>query len=580
MQNGQTSNVATVTLGVGQLTLVVTNTLDDGSTGSFPWAINEANSSTSNLPVIIDFDIPGTGPFVINVGAASLPVVQHSVVINGYSQPGSSPNSLAQGDNAVNLIVLTGGLFDGLDIDGGDSVVDGLVIQNFSAAGIQLQDAGGDLVSGNFIGTDPTGENAQPTFDGIIVSNVGNNTIGGSTPDARNLVSGNNEGLEIIHSGASDNLIAGNYIGIDATGTTNLDNGIGIQIQNDSWGNTIGGSQAGAGNVISGNGGDGVLIDTGSYNIVIQGNLVGTNAAGTAAVINHADGLDVQGNNNTIGGTTAGSGNLLSGNQDSGLALIFMAGSDNLVQGNLIGTDITGAQPIPNQQNGIDIYNNSQFNTIGGTVSGAANTIAFNQSAGVAVGLGSGDYCPGNAILSNSIFGNQHLGIDLGSDGVTLNTPGSPHVGPNLLQSFPVLTQAVAFTGTSTVVVGSLNSDPSTTFTLQFFSNPTADPSDYGQGQTLIGTTTVTTDSSGNVNFQASFPVVVAAGSVVSATATDPSGNTSEFSQDIAVVAAHPPFWRRTIPTRLTRTRRSRSRHPECRRTTSRPTPAPLPRWS
>ena len=181
-------------------------------------------------------------------------------------------------------------------------------------------------------------------------------------------------------------------------------------------------------------------------------------------------------------------------------------------------------------------------NTIGGTAAGAGNIIADNQGEGVTVGLSANDNCVGDAILSNSIFGNSQIGIDLGNDGVTLNTPGSPHTGANNLQSFPVLAEAVAFSGVSTVIAGSLNSSPDATFTLQFFSNPSADPSGYGQGQILLGTTSVTTDASGNARFQVSFPVVVQAEYAISATATDSSGDTSELAQDVLVVAAAPPI--------------------------------------
>ncbi len=142
----------------------------------------------------------------------------------------------------------------------------------------------------------------------------------------------------------------------------------------------------------------------------------------------------------------------------------------------------------------------------------------------------------GNAILSNSIYGNAALGIDLGSDGVTPNTPGGPHSGPNDLQNHPVLDSAVT-SGQGTTIRGTLNGAPSTVFTLQFFSDPTADLSGHGQGRTLLGTITVTIDGSGNASFTATFSTSVAAGQVVSATATDPDGNTSEFSQDVAVVA-------------------------------------------
>ena len=188
----------------------------------------------------------------------------------------------------------------------------------------------------------------------------------------------------------------------------------------------------------------------------------------------------------------------------------------------------------------MEIVYGSSNNTVGGTAAGAGNTIAFNGGAGVVVGSNSGDQAVGNAILSNSIYGNGALGIDLGDDGVTLNTPGGPHSGPNDLQNFPVLSQAATFDG-NTYVIGTLNSTPGTTFTLQFFANASPDPSGYGQGQTLIGTTTVTTDANGNASFVASFPGVIPAGQAISATATDPSGDTSEFAQDVTVVATTSP---------------------------------------
>ncbi len=212
------------------------------------------------------------------------------------------------------------------------------------------------------------------------------------------------------------------------------------------------------------------------------------------------------------------------------------------MEGNLIGTDITGTQPVPNQQQGIDYFFGASDNTIGGTGAGAGNVIAFNQNQGISVGLSASDQCVGDAILSNSIFGNGKIGIDLGNDGVTENSPGSPHTGANNLQSFPVLDEAVAFTGVSTVIVGSLNSAADAAFTIQFFYSPSADPTGYGQGQALLGTTTVTTDSNGNASFEISFPVVVSAGNAISATATDASGDTSEFAQDVFVVAAAPPI--------------------------------------
>ena len=166
--------------------------------------------------------------------------------------------------------------------------------------------------------------------------------------------------------------------------------------------------------------------------------------------------------------------------------------------------------------------------TIGGGVPGASNTISGNTSAGVVV---QGDGATGDAILSNSIFANK-FGIDLGDDGVTPNTPGGPHVGPNNLQNFPVLLVADS-SATSTFLSGTLDGAPNTTFTIQLFASTSADPSGFGQGQTYLGQVTgITTDASGNAGFQ-----FVAAGNFVgqafSATATDPAGNTSEFARDV-----------------------------------------------
>ena len=326
--DGTVSNVATVTIYVGTVTLTVTNTLDDGSTGSLPWAINTANSIPSNLPVDIDFDIAGTGPFVIQP-TTPLPAIGRPVTIDGYTQPGASPNTntLGQADNAVILIDINGSSVsnsDGLDVEAGNSVIEGLAINQFSNDAIHLESAGGDVVQGNFLGTDPTGENSKSNNVGVYIDNVGANTIGGLTPAALSVISGNNnEGITINGSNATGNLIAGNFIGTDATGTNRLPNGMGLEFQNNSWGNTVGGSMSGSGNLISGNNGDATKIDGGCYNIVIQGNLVGTDVTDSTALVNYGKGVDINGDDNTIGGTTPGSGNVLSGNSSNGIVLVF-----------------------------------------------------------------------------------------------------------------------------------------------------------------------------------------------------------------------------------------------------------------
>jgi len=259
------------------------------------------------------------------------------------------------------------------------------------------------------------------------------------------------------------------------------------------------------------------------------GNGIGTNNAGTASVPNTVFGVEVIGAPaNTIGGTLAGAGNQISGNGQGGIN-IFSDADGNIVQGNRIGTDRTGTVAVPN--NGTGVYVSfASGNTIGGTAAGAANVIAFNAGSGVGVNAAANIPALSNAILSNSIFDNGALGIDLSPGGVTSNDNDDPDTGPNNLQNFPVVVAAVSLGPIATVVSGSLNSTPNTTFTLQFFSNAACDPSGHGEGKTLLGFTTVTTNRSGTVRFRATLPGITSAGQVVTATATDPNNNTSEFS--------------------------------------------------
>jgi hypothetical protein len=204
------------------------------------------------------------------------------------------------------------------------------------------------------------------------------------------------------------------------------------------------------------------------------------------------------------------------------------------VAGNLIGTDVTGTAPLGNARDGVLMLSGSTADSVGGSVTG--DVIAFNGGAGVAVGNDVNDLSSGDRISGNSIHDNGGLGIDLGSDGVTPNHLGDGVAGPNNLQNFPVLSSALS-DGVSTEVRGSLNSSPATSFTIEFFANPACNSSGYGEGQTFLGQTTVTTDGSDNAVFVATLPAP-SVGQVVTATATDPAGNTSEFCRCVAVTAA------------------------------------------
>jgi hypothetical protein len=509
-------------------TFTVTNTNDSGA-GSLRQAITDANNH-AGLDTI-GFDIPGGGVHTITP-ASGLPPIMDPVVIDGYTQPGASQNTLTNGDNAVLLIVLNATAAGvGLNITGpgSGSTVRGLVI-NRGSDGIQLTSiAINCTIEGNFIGTDATGKNGLGNLRGIANFGCDNLLIGGTTPAARNIVSANS-GIGVLVSSANNNTIQGNFIGTDVTGTNALGNGTeGIEITGGvASGNLVGGTTAAASNIISGNIDDGVVISAGPGQQVssnaVQGNFIGTDVTGTKALGN-LDGVQLSANgNNTVGGTATGSRNIISGNNRDG---VLMEGpeTDSVVQGNFIGTDVTGANALGNATDGV-VITGAVNSSIGGTVAGEGNVIAHNGAVGVELDGG-----VNNAILGNSIFDNAGLGIDLGGDGVTPNDDGDADDGANHLQNFPVL-HSVSNSGGMTNIAGTLNSIPNKTYRIEFFASETVDPSGNGEGQIFLGSTNPTTDASGNVSFNVSFPQI-AAGQRVTATATDPDGNTSEFSAAI-----------------------------------------------
>ena len=431
-----------------------------------------------------------------------------------------------------------------------NSTVRGLVISGFGGHGIVL-DPGSDnnVVQGNFIGTDATGQLAKRNSGyGLQISQSSDNRIGGLTPESRNVISGNGAGLQIAGTSASNgaaarnNVVQGNFIGPDVTGRVDLGNqGLGVIIIAAAE-NTIGGVDPGARNIISGNSGVGIGVQhVTAHDNLIQGNFIGTDVTGTVDLGNSLYGISISGTSNMIGGTVPGARNVISGNDADGIAVdnIDIAYTGNIIQGNLIGTDVSGSVNLGNSRYGVSISFASN-NMVGGTVSGAGNTIAFNGAAGILVTEGPPPVAINNAIRGNSIFSNTGLGIDhrvAGGDGVTLNDPGDTDTGANNLQNFPVLTSVLSGTGT-TMVRGTLESLPQTTQTIEFFGNTAADSSNYGEGQTFLGSQSVTTDSSGLASFVAVLSAELAAGQLVTATATDSLGNTSEFSRVMTVTPA------------------------------------------
>jgi titin len=280
--------------------------------------------------------------------------------------------------------------------------------------------------------------------------------------------------------------------------------------------------------------------------------------------------------NNVVGGTTPAARNVISGNDFGGVVIIHDT-DNNKVVGNYIGTDVSGTLDHGNANYGVEIFNSSN-NVVGGMTAGAGNRISGNSGPGVVIdtpGTSSPGYpaadnhvlsnsisandgpgvlisnhptnlnAVGNSILRNSIFDNGGLGIDLdggtqSTEGVTRIDTGDADNGPNRLQNYPVITSAIT-SGSQTTIQGTLNTTANDRLTLQFFSSPAADPSDWGEGKTYIGETTVDTDPQGNKDFNFTPSTPLAAGQVVTATATSTfTSDTSEFSLARKVVNTAP----------------------------------------
>ena len=401
---------------------------------------------------------------------------------------------------------------------GGLTAGAGNVISGNTSLGVLAEFAGstGLTVQGNFIGTNAAGTAALPNAYGVFTTSVPNVTIGGTTSIARNVISGNVLAGLYVFGSSSGYKVQGNYIGTNAGGTAAIGNATGVLVDSVP-GVLVGGTAANERNVISGNSVAGVTISQGlSIGATIRGNYIGTNAAGTAAVGN-TTGVLIDGSP----GATIG-GNLISGNTGTGVSIVLVSAAGATVAGNRIGTDSAGTGAIGNGT-GVVVQDASAA-TIGGTVSAAANTIANNAGHGVAISGGIG-----NVIRRNSIFNNGQLGIDLGSDGLTVNDAGDNDLGSNMRQNYPVLTGV-----SPTSIQGTLNSVASRTYQLDFFNNAACEPSGFGEGRTYLATVNVSTNAAGNATFNVPISPSLSSGQVTS-TATDPDGNTSEFSGCVPV---------------------------------------------
>ena len=474
----------------------VTNTNDSGA-GSLRQAITDGNNTAGGDS--IHFSI-GSGIQTIRP-LTPLPIIREQVAIDGTTQPGWNSTT------GHPIIELDGSLCEaplfttsrpnaqrtGLRVSA-PSYIRGLVINRFAGTGIGIGDdfsgnvPHGTAIFGCWIGLGVDGSTPLPNgYDGIAI--YANDCVIGGAGTLRNVVSANGE------------------------------NGIAIgphwQGQNSS--------------------------DRGSRTRV-EGNFVGTDLTGTSPRGNTFRGIYIEtGSDSVIGGDTAAKGNVVAANGSGGVGVfdIFMsdpdyAGGRHVVRNNRIGQGANGGA----LGNGSDLEDRGlAIRAVQTSV--VQNTIAHNSGHGVAV---HGGY--GNVISQNAIFSNR-LGIDLtsgatGSVSVTPNDTGDGDTGGNTLINFPVITEAVNEYA-HTRVAGVYNGAPSQTFTLEFYVNPACDSSGYGEGETYLGSTSVSTNASGAASFSTTFSPQQALGTMFTATARDVSGNTSEFSACSPVIAAAAP---------------------------------------
>lgn len=479
----------------------VCRTSSTSTTCTLRAAIQEANATTASDTIA--FDIGGGGPQRITL-TSSLPTITRPVIVDGWTQPGFA---------GVPLIEVRGdsGFGDGFKVQGGNSTIRGLVINGFGGDGIIITINGNNVVEGCYIGTNADGSAPVPNQETGIRVQSANNRIGGRDVAQRNVVSGNTGrdimgGIMIYGQAASGNVVQGNFIGLDATGVFPMGNeGRGVAIH-DASNNYVGGALPGAANLIAANRATGVRIWGGSStNNVVQGNWIGVNKLGEMrygqwpdpGVLSNARGVQSRGDGNYI------LQNYILGNTWDGV--LFYDGTDK------------DFDPTAKSSGNI-VYK---------------NVIAYHGLNGIGAYVGRRNW-----IISNSIFDNERLGIELGVkelDGVQPNDPGDADEGANDLQNYPELASAVV-SGAQTTVAGTLNSKPGKTYHLQFFVDTYCDPfSGHGEARYYVGDGSVTTTVSGTGSFAVTLPLALPRGWVLTATAIDPDRNTSELARCVTI---------------------------------------------
>lgn len=436
----------------------------------------------------------------------------------------------------------------GTDGDGQGDALEGNVIggntYNIQLTGTSVNRSHHNRISGNLIGTNAAGTaSVGLQVEGVRVYVTEYNTIGtdgDGVSDALegNLISGNSDfGVMLQQTGALHNVVAGNKIGTDITGLSAIPNGYGgsprAGIVLGGYGNRIGANNDGVSddlerNLISGNSQTSIsaiyfnnLPNPDAPPTIIAGNWLGVDVTGLAALPNN---YGISGTSNV---PVIIRDNVIAAHTFEGIST---HSSNMLIIGNRIGVGADSATPLGNGYSGLFLSGND--NVIGGVGPGEGNIIAHNGTASAFhSGVRVGNTGLSNSIRGNRIYANSQLGIDLRwPDGVNVNDPGDPDTGGNNLQNYPIIAFAQGYSDGTTVIQGTLNSNPNTEFTLDFYYSSAADNSGYGEGEFYLGAASVTTDGNGDAAFDVTLSATIPPNQFVTATATHADGSTSEFS--------------------------------------------------
>jgi CSLREA domain-containing protein len=434
-------------------------------------------------------------------------------IVGAYPGVGAATNTLIGGTTALARNVLAGNGAGSTGIWVGQSSIGAA-----SPASTTIQ--------GNYVGLDQSGTLARGFTTGINVGGT-STIIGGTAAGARNVVAGNvTHNILVEPNGAT---IQGNFVGTTAAGTAALTpTSFGILVKAPNT--VVGGTTPEARNVISGNY-NGLFLSGSSQvtvtGVTVHGNYIGTDAAGTAAVPNAGSGVVVDAPGLTVGGTGAGMGNVIAGNIFNGVYLLQTSWgvvSGVSVLGNRIGVNASG-NPLGNGAHGVRIDNGVSGAIVGGTGAGEANIIANNASRGVLLLGGTGTAVRGNRIDASGSLGFDNYDTPL----VDANDALDADTGTNGRQNFPVVLASTIQAGGLLQVQGTLDSKPSTTYWIDAYANASCDASNNGEGDVYVGSSQVLTDGSGHAAFSIG-GVAVPGKPVITTTATGPEG-TSEFSQ-------------------------------------------------